>query len=131
MSEQLSNLTVRDYFAAEAPAEIPGWFKHKPAAVNVPAMPDWRELPKDHQIVAQDWLHDSCFDLGGEIPALVSFQQPAEAHWKAKAEARLRDEQERYIQWRYHYASMMLAERKRTAPPKLSGEELLQQYGLD
>jgi hypothetical protein len=103
-----SGMSIRDHFAARAPLEIPEWFVHVPPPKNFPDQPKVDDAPKKHQQQLRDWIHDGTYDLSAE---LAYFQVAWNAHIKARDEWKERDEAARYIQWRWHYADLMLAAR--------------------
>lgn len=112
-----AGMTLRDYFAANAPAEVPDWFEHRKPPRDFPEMPRWFEVFGDEKDkrVARDWLDDPCFDLadhvsdperGRRFAGEVTASREGYAAWS------LRDKAERYFQWRWHYAAAMLRTRE-------------------
>jgi hypothetical protein len=104
----MGGMTLRDYFAAHAPAEIPTWFTHVELAKTFPPMPEVEELDETHHKIAGDWRRDGCFDLPEEI---AWWGEKVVAHRTGKASWEDLNRRERYVQWRWAYADMMLAER--------------------
>lgn len=103
--------TLRDYFAAKAPKNIPFWFKCNFA--SEPQYPCLEELPEELRSEAQDWLSDPIFDFSFEHGIkLVEFQARHEmariAHEAWETECR----KIRYFSWRYYYADAMLKARE-------------------
>lgn len=103
-------MSQRDYFAAHAPESVPDWFKHKPVEHEVPPMPKAEDVDPVHRKEVSDWLDDPVFDLSEE---LGWFADKVKAHEDAKDAARAANRAARYIQWRWHYADLMIAERSR------------------
>ncbi len=102
-------MSLRDYFAAHAPA-IPEWFEHKPPARDFPKFPDWQELDPTHQQMAKNWLADPVFDLPEE---LAWFQAKVVKVNEARYAWNYSDKASRLFQWRYAFADAMLQERNR------------------
>jgi hypothetical protein len=107
-------LTKLEFFACNAPNEIPGWFVHTPA--------EWEEVfpPQATKIVneelrkrALDWVRDPIYDLPQELDW---FQDEYEKYWESKRQFAIADEQARYFQWRRHYAEQLLAELSNPQP---------------
>lgn len=107
-SAQSDGMTLRDYFAARAPAEIPDWFTHVEPSKAFPPMPDYTKLDETHQKIALDWQSDPVFDLPEE---LTWYGEKVKAHREGKRAWAILDRRERYVQWRWAYADMMLAGR--------------------
>jgi hypothetical protein len=104
----VNEASLRDYFAAHAPAEIPEWFRHTSPNQTFPPMPDYLELDECHRKVALDWQRDPCFDLPEE---LSWYGKKVEAHRAGRSEWNDADHRARYAQWRYAYADTMLEAR--------------------
>lgn len=110
VSPDQPGMSLRDYFAAHAPTDIPDWFKHREPVKYYPDCPHWSTLPnEDHREIARSWIDDPCYDLPDE---LRWFQEKFEAYQDAAIAWREQDALERYIQWRWHYADAMLEARK-------------------
>lgn len=102
-------MSLREYFAARAPAEIPEWFGGPPVR-NV-ARP---YCPSEIASEVAEWLRDPCYDLDG-----VFDDEPRQQMAKAYQDATNQYDQEvvvaqgeqviaRYYAWRWHYADQML-----------------------
>ncbi|KWC56541.1 hypothetical protein [Burkholderia ubonensis] len=104
-----AGMTLRDFFAAKAPGEIPVWFKYVPV-VPRPEVPVPREiLPADQCKEFEglgEWLDEE--DVSPEVNEFheryVLAHRAAEA-WDAEQVVA------RYFAWRWHYADMMLRAR--------------------
>lgn len=83
---ELEGLTLRDYFAAHAPASPQPWFR--------PEMP-----PQPERI----YPHKKCMNACCKLPMNASEREA----WVLEKERQL------YIQWPYAWADAMLAERDR------------------
>jgi len=106
-----AGMTLRDWFATHAPAQIPEWFKHATVSWEIPPHPDYTKLEKpEHQELARQWQQDPCFDLPAE---LSWYGDKVNEHLAAKSQRKDADAAARMIQWRWHYADMMLEERSR------------------
>lgn len=119
-------MTMRDYFAAHAPTEIPDWF-YEAGGVKTgnrgkpPEIPSWKDLPIHLQNFAKEWQLDPCqYDLtdiksenltDADMMRLDKFQSSVfeanENRIKWVREAR----EAVYISWRWYYADMMIAAR--------------------
>ncbi len=117
------SMTLGDYFAANAPAEIPNWYQ--------PTLPTVDEQTRHLRASVidtpfqverlrrgvQDWRKDPCFDLEGlgetegERKFLKAYEEAFNVYSEACAVARSKNEQARYFAWRWHYANSMLAVR--------------------
>lgn len=99
-------MSLRDYFAARAPGEIPNWFKHVSPVKDFKPLPSWQELPlKEDQNQVRDWMSDGCYDL----PDNLSWFQEAFVKYRAAyAVWEEADKIARYFQWRWYYADTML-----------------------
>lgn len=101
-------LTKREYFAAHAP-EVPDWFEHKTAPF--PKEPkSWIDMAPDDPFKeeARQWYQDRSYDIASE--ELQWFQQAWENFWEERHIWNKQDKANRYFQWRYYYADMMLKE---------------------
>ncbi|POB00134.1 hypothetical protein C2134_02785 [Chromobacterium sinusclupearum] len=102
---------LRDYFAAQAPADIPAWFEWKPDRER-PSIPSKFELNSEElrqQLEGLgDWLDVK--DVHPEVAALADHM--ARARTAAEQWDRQRDIG-RYIAWRWAYADMMIAARQK------------------
>ncbi|MGF6633562.1 hypothetical protein [Paraburkholderia sp. MM6662-R1] len=104
-----SGMTLRDYFAVRAPADIPEWFKYVPAtprpAVSIPHESLTPEQYKEWDGLG-DWLDES--DASPEVNAFDEKYESERAALEAwDAEQRVA----RYYAWRWAYADSMLRSR--------------------
>jgi hypothetical protein len=84
----VNEASLRDYFAAHAPAEIPEWFRHTSPNQTFPPMPDYLELDECHRKVALDWQRDPCFDrAAGEPHAGARRRRGRPAHGRRQGRA--------------------------------------------
>ncbi|CDN87381.1 hypothetical protein BN948_01803 [Hydrogenophaga intermedia] len=123
-------MTLRDCFAAHAPAEPPGWFSisdklEPPPSVQVPsvmealkASPGFNDLSEEQKDVAVNCVAEG-EDHPDELEAIVAFANDMrEAAMKASKEAEaiaatvdIENEARRYFAWRWHYATKMIEAR--------------------
>jgi hypothetical protein len=110
-------MSLRDYFAARAPAAIPKWFVHRKPPRDFPELPRWFEFfdGEADRKSARLWLDGGDFDLAEQVTdpdrgrafaGQVVASREGYAAWKAA------DVAERYFQWRWHYAAAMLRTRE-------------------
>jgi hypothetical protein len=99
-------LTKLEYFALNAPSEIPAWFKHTP--LEKPKEPKhWSEFSDQDPFKKdlQAWHYDPIFDL----PEEVSFYQIAwRQHWHDLHKWNEKNNISRYFQWRKYFAELTL-----------------------
>lgn len=107
-----TGVTKLEFFACNAPNEIPGWFEHVAPEKNITPMPRWQDTPKVHHDYIKAWFMDNQ-------------ELPEELHWfgvqykkyeKEEREYRHADNGARYFQWRRYYAEQLLAELSKTQP---------------
>jgi hypothetical protein len=111
-----TDITRLDYFAAHAPTEIPEWFQPDPEPYNGPPLPVIPEsASEEDKKMLSDWLSDPCWDLEGEY---AWFQEVAEAHSKATRDYKEFIKSDRYLQWRWTYAELMLVTRELYVDPQ-------------
>jgi hypothetical protein len=114
-------LTLRDYFAAQAPDDIPDWFvidADEPllpmvlstsAALNM--QPGYADLSETLKKELREWMNDCSWELDEPNQstigraALRAIKESADAR---DSERRARKER-RYFAWRWYYADAMLA----------------------
>ena len=108
-------LTIRQQFAATAPAEIPDWFIHIPnlAPIQPPGWTDIKWADKQTEDIVSSWHVDPCFDLGEEMHW---YQEQWETYWKIKREYDRDEKEERYFQWRTYYADALIKELNKEKP---------------
>ena len=115
-------MTLRQYFAATAPANVPEWFKHKHAPR--PKVPSGDVFVPVHlagrapelQSLADAWRGDPCYDLRQveglwteeELDALEEYEGRWTRYWEERDYWRGDDERARYFQWRWYYADRMV-----------------------
>lgn len=114
-------MSLRDYFAAKAPAEIPHWFQTAyQDPTPEPVAPTLKADDADVQQLCDDWRQDPYFDLYDRRrvfhPHQVEFLRRYEGAWKAYWQERIAWQNQReidmYFAWRWYYADCMLAEGK-------------------
>lgn len=104
----VGGLTIRQHFAAMAPLKIPDFFRHKQRAKNIEPLPVWYDIEnKEDAELCRQWLGDGIFDLPEH---LRWFSDALEKHQKESTEWDLKNEHERYFQWRTFYADALIAE---------------------
>lgn len=120
-------MSLRDYFATKAPADIPSWFKYEPPT-ELPSIPDFRnELPRELHSEWEglgDWLDDHEVD-----PAVLAFRDRHESALEARDQWLRARETGRYFAWRWYYADAMLRARESAPaadPVREAAPELLE-----
>lgn len=119
--QSVGGMTLRDYFAARAPAEIPAWFQH-PDQFEVPAqlpmhealalVPDWHSLGTHERETLASWVADGCFDLEEKLePIGQAARALLEVNRKTIESTRANNEAARFFAWRWHYATNMVRTR--------------------
>lgn len=137
-SKSQEGATLRDYFAARAPAEIPNWFMWHgqmpvPAVPQVPSviqalrtapgfsvLEDIEATEDREEQIGEAYI---CVDTGGEprpeLAEIVKFardmiasaEQAAASARAAARQIEAENEAMRYFAWRWHYANQMLRAR--------------------
>lgn len=111
-------MSLRDYFAAHAPNEIPNWFhgERDPA----PDVPDVK-VPDEFANEFSDWRRGPVFDLtdsmqlkyGKEAADIAEVYESAwQDFWEKYDSWKHVAKLQRYFQWRWHYADMMISTRE-------------------
>lgn len=128
-------LTLRDVFAAHAPADLPDWFRI-PDAATVPdaldvdvALADeegWSALTERQRARLLDWVRDPSVALldkasrqiGQRVLALIDQRE------QERAQAIQNNLMERYFAWRWFYADQMLFWRSANADASSQSSDL-------
>jgi hypothetical protein len=102
-----SGISKLEFIACNAPADIPGWFKHTPPAITVTPQPDWQTIePKSDRDIIEVW-----FENGEELPKhLKWFSDQYEAHNRDYTAFHAANSVAKYFQWRRYYAEQLLKE---------------------
>lgn len=102
-----TGLTKLEYFANNAPCEIPSFFEHVSPEKNITPMPEWQKVAnKEDQELLKGWLSH-----GFELPEeLKWYSEQFDKHNAEDRAYRYADSQARYFQWRRFYAEQLLAE---------------------
>ena len=117
-------MTLRQYFAARAPHQIPEWFA--PTGPSMPKAPDLPALGDKARSFLMNWKADPIFDLGPAADewlqhALISIEDHAalrvyEPAWTAYVDAHAAWERDRLrqriAQWPWAWADLVLSEPK-------------------
>lgn len=104
-------MTLRDWFATHAPAEIPFWFKHTPLPRPAPA-PGWDTLATDeHKETARNWLASEDREIDELPDELRPWGESVLAASVAIADWQQANNVAAFIQWRWAYADAMIAQR--------------------
>jgi hypothetical protein len=104
-------VTLRDYFAMHAPAEIQTWFDFVEPTYTGTQKPKIGSIPEDDRQDAACWLSDPCFDLDEERPHLKAFCDQARAYWNESRAWISEVAKLKNVAWRWAYADAMLASR--------------------
>lgn len=111
-------MSLRDYFAARAPDEIPEWVPHekrKPGLTFEAALLEAgiEQLEPAVQTQLREYLSDPCYDAAESYADVAarfqSIWENARSEQQAEASAAAR---ERYFRWRWIYADGMLEARQ-------------------
>jgi hypothetical protein len=99
-------MTLRDYAAIRAPAEIPEWFQIK-LEMPRPETPSSNELTRDQR---EEWDEIGAYEASD--PKIIDFDRRYKEarHAQGKWDTDLAIS--RYFAWRYYYADMMLKARQ-------------------
>lgn len=102
-------MTLREYFIAHAPAEVPGWFR--PVVPPRPETPDIRRLsPEDQRRFKEDYLdhsYDSC------SPELVAYGEDMNRWTKAVNSWDTEYTRQKALQWPVFWADQVIATSRR------------------
>jgi hypothetical protein len=114
-----SGMSLRDYFAAHAPTEIPAWFVYGDDRPPIPHIldigsalalqPGLADLFDFEQENLRQWLYDGSWDLEPKLEAIGHAASKAIAESReARRAAEEQREADRYFAWRWHYADNMI-----------------------
>lgn len=110
-----NHISLRDYFAARAPLEIPSWFRlHR--AEKKPAMPSARRELTSEQLDQWQGLGDYLEDDDVD-PEVLEFRDRYDAASHAVGAWEEAYERDRYLAWRWAYADLMIAAREEGGQP--------------
>lgn len=111
-------MSLRDYFAAHAPDDIPFWF----TGPDLPEPPKPVPPPEIADYVRKWWFDNEPSDLVGFLPddapiehheMADAFQNENVAHCDAIENRRNQLVIRKYFAWRWYYADMMIEEASR------------------
>jgi hypothetical protein len=102
-----SNMTMRDYFIAHAPADIPNWFN--PVMRPCPAVPSHTQIADD--ATRQDVVIAMDCGTDPETPAGQAWIEQRNEAATAQEAWQHEFRRERYLQWPAAWADLMLIER--------------------
>jgi len=102
-----SGISKLEFIACNAPADIPGWFKHTPPNMEIAPQPLWYTVePLSDQEFIKQWLDD-----GQELPARLKwFSDQYESHSRDYTAFHDANNVAKYFQWRRYYAEQLLKE---------------------
>lgn len=109
-----NGMTMRDYLIAHAPTEIPKWFKHKPAKQKeIAEKPTFESANLTPEEVGEYQRYQADeLQLHELSPKVKAFAEAQNNYWAEVREAnedfKYRNEAERFVQWRYFYADLIL-----------------------
>ena len=124
-------MSLRDWYAGRAPTQALSWFKHrsrpKPERpekrIDIYTTPETASLHATIQSRVDNWRKDPCYDLSDpdptecctsdELAAMAVYEVAWKKNWKDFDAWREQDLEDRYFQWRWHYADAMLKEREK------------------
>ena len=102
-----AGMTLREYFAARAPADVPTWFK--PVTAPRPATPYWQNLGWDERKIA-DWKGLDDYLSDAEVhPDVLAYRDQRAAIELAQQEWDRNYSTARLFQWPWYWADQMLA----------------------
>jgi len=102
-----TGVTKLEFFACNAPTDIPGWFKHTPPDIKIIPQPIWHEI----KIQSDRDIIDMWIEVGGELPNhLKWFSDQYKAHNDSYTAFHHADNVAKYFQWRRYYAEQLLKE---------------------
>jgi hypothetical protein len=108
-SGYVAGATLRDYFAARAPVDVPDWFEHISPPKEFPKAPRWDEVPTEEgQEMVKAWLDDAC-DLP---PYLQWFEEQHRENREGQKQWEKDDKAQRFFAWRWYYGEMMVKTRQ-------------------
>lgn len=97
-----------EFFACNAPCDIPWWFEHVPPVKNLSKRFGLEDINNEEdRKVVKDWEYDPIYDLPDHLQwysdriALINKENKVYEHENNAA---------RYFQWRRFYAEQLLAE---------------------
>lgn len=101
-------VTKLEFFACNAPVDIPSWFVHMAPEKITCQEPSYDEIEsKEDKETCRGWRMDPCYDLPDH---LKWFQDRTEQASTAYSENIRKDNEARYFQWRRYYAEQLLSE---------------------
>lgn len=99
-------LTKLEFFACNAPNEIPGWFTYIKPEKNIAEAPNFNDIEnKEDRELCRQWLHDPIFDLPEYLQWFADKSNDAANQY---SEWIKKDNAARYFQWRRYYAEQLL-----------------------
>lgn len=106
-------MTLRDYYAAHAPSEIPEWFETE---IDLPELKQpkawWDYEEGDLKKKLEGWHKDPIFDFTEEDgQEAMEYQKKWDKYRSDRSELRRVKKSIEYIKWRYAYADLMLVHR--------------------
>lgn len=111
------DLSMRDLFAMHAPTEVPDWFAHSmPPLPPLPPVPDGLSERPLRDMAAYDSDREADVDpedyAEPDRDTLRRWLAERNVAQIARARWRMANQEQRFIQWRWHYADQMLAARE-------------------
>lgn len=113
-SQIYTGVSKLEFFACNAPVDIPGWFVHTPPAIKPPENPIWQTIAnEDDRKHFINWMKDNEYDLPDH---LKHYSEAYNKHQDESDEWRKLDWAARYFQWRRYYADALLLELSKPQP---------------
>lgn len=107
-------LSKLEFFACNAPVDIPGWFTYNKPEKNIPKTPDFNDIANEEdREMCRQWLHDPIFDLPNHLQWFSDKSKEASDQYSDYVK---RDCAARYFQWRRYYAEQLLSELSKPQP---------------
>lgn len=106
LSSQEIVISKLEFFACNAPVDIPGWFAHTPPEKNVSERPKAEDIENlEDRATVKDWQYDPIYDLPEH---LQWFSDKLNAVFQEELKYQQADWATRYFQWRKFYAEQLL-----------------------
>jgi hypothetical protein len=109
-----TGVTKLEFFACNAPVEIPSWFEHVAPKNTISEMYNADDITNEEdKKEIKAWLYDPIYDLPEH---LKWFSDRIEEISHERAAYEVKNNAARYFQWRVYYAEQLLAELSKPQP---------------
>jgi hypothetical protein len=104
----LAGVTKLEFFACNAPVDIPNWFVHVKPENKTGKNPNYDDIKiEEDRDLARQWVMDQCFDLPEH---LQWFSDAITKNANDYSDFIKEDLSARYFQWRRFYAEQLLSQ---------------------